>query len=55
MIEFAIPELSEQRDRLLYDSGLYMGLGVGLLFSGIHEALKVSGELDKRQREKWRQ
>lgn len=55
MIEFAIPELSEQRDRLLYDSGLYMGLGVGLLFSGIHEALKVSGELGKRQREKWRQ
>ncbi len=26
----------------LLDSGIYMGLGVGLVFSGIHEALKAA-------------
>ena len=35
---------SELRNRLLFDSGLYMGLGVGLIFSGIHELLKVASE-----------
>jgi hypothetical protein len=36
---------SELRNRLLFDSGLYMGLGVGLIFSGIHELLKVASEI----------
>jgi hypothetical protein len=36
---------SELRNRLLFDSGLYMGLGVGLIFSGIHELLKVASEV----------
>ena len=49
MVEFEVNRLSELRDRLLFDSGLYMGLGVGLLFSGIHEALKVIGELRKKK------
>jgi hypothetical protein len=46
MLELEHTGLSGQRDRLLYDSGLYVGLGVGLLISGIHEALKA-GELRK--------
>lgn len=49
MVEFESSRLSETRDRLLFDSGLYMGLGVGLLFSGIHEALKVIGEQRKKK------
>jgi len=36
---------SELRNRLFFDSGLYMGLGVGLIFSGIHEVLKVASEV----------
>jgi len=49
LVEFEVSRLSETRDRLLFDSGLYMGLGIGLLFSGIHEALKLMGE---RRRER---
>lgn len=49
MVEFEVTSLSEVRDKLLFDSGLYMGLGVGLLFSGIHEALIVIGELRKKK------
>lgn len=49
MVQFEVSELSERRDRLLFDSGLYMGLGVGMFFSGIHEALRVGGGLRKRQ------
>ncbi|MDH5451460.1 MAG: hypothetical protein OEX77_11315 [Candidatus Bathyarchaeota archaeon] len=49
MVEFEVNRLSEMRGRLLFDSGLYMGLGVGLFFSGIHEALKVVGELRKKK------
>jgi hypothetical protein len=36
---------SELRNRLLFDSGLYMGLGVGLIFSGIYEVLKFAPEV----------
>lgn len=49
MVEFEVTRLSGIRDKLLFDSGLYIGLGVGLLFSGIHEALIVTGELRKKQ------
>ena len=48
IVEFEVTRLSETRDRLLFDSGLYMGLGVGLVFSGIHEALKIGAELRRR-------
>ena len=48
MVEFEVTRLSETRDRLLFDSGLYMGLGVGLVFSGIHEALKIGAELKRK-------
>jgi len=33
---------SELRNRLLFDSGLYLGLGIGLLISGTHEAIKFA-------------
>jgi len=49
MVEFEVTQLSETRDRLLFDSGLYTGLGVGLLFSGIHEALKIGTELKRKR------
>jgi len=48
MVEFEVTSLLERRDRLIFDSGLYMGLGVGLLFSGVHEFIKTLGELRKR-------
>jgi hypothetical protein len=32
---------SELRDHLLFDSGLYMGLGVSLVFGGLYEAIKI--------------
>jgi len=38
----------ELKNRLLFDSGLYMGLGVSLLFGGILEALKVAVELRRK-------
>ena len=38
---------AERRDRLLFYSGIYMGLGVSLVFSGLYEALKTIGELKK--------
>lgn len=50
MVEFEVTRLSEKRDRLLFDSGIYMGLGVGLVINGIHEALKANTELKKRQK-----
>jgi hypothetical protein len=49
VVEFEVTRLSETRDRLLFDSGLYMGLGVGLVFSGIHEALKMGAELRRKR------
>ncbi|MFP3984849.1 MAG: hypothetical protein ACLFU9_02635 [Candidatus Bathyarchaeia archaeon] len=49
MVEFEATKLSETRDRLLFDSGLYMGIGVGLLIGGIHEALKVKGAMRKKK------
>lgn len=36
--------LLDIRDRLLFDSGLYMGLGIGLLISGICEAIKFAAK-----------
>jgi len=41
---------SEQRDHLLFDSGLYMGLGVSLIFGGLYEAIKISTEVAKERK-----
>ena len=49
MVEFEATKLSETHDRLLFDSGLYIGIGVGLLIGGIHEALKLTGEMRKKK------
>ncbi len=40
---------TELRNRLLFDSGLYMGLGVSLVFGGVHEALKIAIELKRKR------
>jgi hypothetical protein len=42
--DFEDTSLSETRSRLMFDSGLYMGLGVALIFNGIHEAVRVLAE-----------
>jgi len=38
----------ELRGRLLFDSGLYIGVGVSLVFAGIHETLKIATESKKK-------
>jgi len=40
---------SEQRDHLLFDSGLYMGLGVSLIFGGLYEAIKILSDVAKER------
>jgi len=40
---------SEQRDHLLFDSGLYLGLGVSLLFGGLYEAIKILSDVAKER------
>jgi len=42
-------EVSDIHDRLLFDSGLYLGIGLSLIFSGLYEALKVVMELRRKQ------
>ena len=39
-VRFELMGESELQNRLLFESGLYLGLGIGLLISGLHEALK---------------
>jgi len=41
---------SELRDHLLFDSGLYMGLGVSLVFGGLYEAIKILTDIVKERR-----
>jgi hypothetical protein len=48
-VDFEDNNLSETRSKLIFDSGLYMGLGVALILSGIHEAVRVVAELRERQ------
>lgn len=46
-VPFELLQESELRGRLLFDSGLYMGIGIGLLISGVHEALKYTSARSK--------
>jgi hypothetical protein len=46
-VRFELMGESELQNRLLFDSGLYLGLGIGLLISGLHEALKYVMETRK--------
>jgi len=50
-VNFELRSESELRNRLFFDSGLYMGLGVSLVFGGIHEALKVAMESKRKRTE----
>jgi hypothetical protein len=44
VVYFELGSLAEQRNSYLFGAGIYTGLGVSLIFSGIHEALKYLGE-----------
>lgn len=50
VVNLELQSEAELRDRLLFDSGLYMGLGVSLIFSGIYEALKTLGEINRSRK-----
>jgi hypothetical protein len=50
-VDFEVPSDAELRNRLFFDSGLYMGLGISLVFSGVYEGLKSAEELVRRRRE----
>jgi hypothetical protein len=41
---------AELRDHLLFDSGLYMGLGVSLIFGGLYEAIKIGTDIARERR-----
>lgn len=41
---------SEQRNHLLFDSGLYMGLGVSLIFGGLFEAIKIGTDITRERK-----
>jgi hypothetical protein len=47
-VDFEDNRLSETRSRLIFDSGLFMGLGIALILSGIHEAVRVLAEMREK-------
>jgi hypothetical protein len=47
VVYFELSSEVDQRNRYLYESGIYTGLGVSLLFSGVYEALKALEESKK--------
>ena len=49
-VAFELPSDAELRNRLLFDSGLYMGIGVSLVFSGLYEGLKSVEILLRRRK-----
>lgn len=51
-VDFEVPSDTELRNRLFFDSGLYMGLGISLVFSGVYEGLKSAEDLMRRRRER---
>ena len=44
VVHFELGSLAEQRNSRLFGAGIYTGLGVSLIFSGVHEALKYLEE-----------
>lgn len=50
-VDFEVPSDAELRNRLFFDSGLYMGLGISLIFSGVYEGLKSAENMMKRRGE----
>lgn len=51
-VDFEVPSDTELRNRLFFDSGLYMGLGISLIFTGVYEGLKSAEDMMRRRREK---
>ena len=51
-VNFEVPSDAELRNRLFFDSGLYMGLGISLVFSGVYEGLKSAEDLMRRRRDR---
>lgn len=51
-VNFEVPSDAELRNRLFFDSGLYMGLGISLIFSGVYEGLKSAEDLMRRRRDR---
>jgi len=43
-VAFELPEESELRGRLLFDSGLFIGVGIQFIITGVHEAIKYRAE-----------
>jgi len=48
---FELGSVAEQRNRFLFEAGIYTGLGVSLIFSGLHEALKY---LEETRGKEWK-
>jgi hypothetical protein len=40
-VAFEVPELSERYNRLVFDSGLFLGIGIQFLLAGIFDAIKL--------------
>jgi uncharacterized membrane protein len=41
MLVFELPGLRERYDRLVFDSGLFLGAGVQFLLAGVYDAVKM--------------
>ena len=40
-VAYEVPELKERYDRLVFDSGLFLGIGIQFLLAGIFDAVKL--------------
>jgi len=40
-IEFELQSLREQYDRLVFNSGLFLGVGIQFLIAGVYDAIKL--------------
>jgi len=47
VVNFELGSVAEQRNRFLFEAGIYTGLGASLILSGLHEALKYVEEIRK--------
>jgi len=43
-VVFEVPGLRERYDRLVFDSGLFLGVGVQFLLAGVYDAVKMRGK-----------
>jgi hypothetical protein len=40
-VSYEVPELRERYDRLVFNSGLFLGIGIQFLLAGIFDAIKL--------------